>query len=253
MKNVCYCGREWRKTLKSCLCFKEIERRRHHLTSNGWSCYWHGQGWGRCGGCGGMSVPVARVRANFLQPEWGGKDRWGTKFSWSVVMQQTPHLSSSSIHWAASCWCWFSPSQVLWILFGAGCMWHGQDLDFQDIAAYSHWQTDWVPKAPSSVVHCCKQVKQDGGHGHLWGAPSGKSKWEDTGLYMLPFCQHQRSFKFNCCLYRSEQHWLEQLVLLVCFRRINIYNCFLPHHSRHHSHCIKNGSLFSCITQREDV
>lgn len=46
---------------------------------------------------------VARVRANFLQPEGGGKDRRGTKFSWSVAMQQTPHLSSSSIHWAASC------------------------------------------------------------------------------------------------------------------------------------------------------
>lgn len=70
---------------------------------------------------------------------------------------------------------------------------------------------------------------------------------------MLPFCQCQRSFGCNCSLYRSEQHWLEQLVLLVCFRRIDIYNCFLPHHSRHCSRCIKNGSTFSCVIQRKDL
>lgn len=35
-------------------------------------------------------------------------------------MQPTSHvLSSSSVHWAASCWPCFLPSWVLWILFGA--------------------------------------------------------------------------------------------------------------------------------------
>lgn len=95
-----------------------MECRRHHLTSNGWSFHWHGQGWGRCGSCRGVPVPVARAGASFLQPEWGGKDRWGIKFSWRVFMQQTSLISSSSIHWAASCWLCFSPSKVLWILFG---------------------------------------------------------------------------------------------------------------------------------------
>lgn len=89
--------------------------------------------------------------SHFFQPEWGGKDRWGAKFSWTVVMQQTPHISSSSIYWAASCWPCLSPPQVLWILFGGWLYVTGSGPGFPGCRTI-FTRADRVPKATRSVA-----------------------------------------------------------------------------------------------------
>lgn len=120
---------------------------------------------GRCGSCGGMPVPVARVTATSSsqsEVEKTGEESNSAGLLSCSKLLTSQAAASTGQHPADIA---YHPPRFFEYCLEAGCMWQGQDLDFQDVEPYSHGQTE-----------CQRQPEVLQWVKHLCGAPSGKSK-----------------------------------------------------------------------------